>query len=223
SSTPVSWLDSHTESVIAAMLGVWHRCRICKSEPHLLLSHPNSRLKQSVNYSRQKMASFEKFIFKHNNGVWVDWIPAWIKYAIVDSLKFVASYDGFYRDPPASERYSCGAVAIMVSLWLSSSSLNLFKVFVSFDRREDKDVEENSNDEVVRDHDHESSKKEESVGQDKVEEDNGVRSSDDGVENESEKDDVDESNEKEDAIEKMNETDASRCNVSCKTTEVLKM
>nr|GEW40245.1 hypothetical protein [Tanacetum cinerariifolium] len=28
SSTPVSWLDSHTESVIAAMLGVWHRYQI---------------------------------------------------------------------------------------------------------------------------------------------------------------------------------------------------
>nr|GEU94715.1 neutral ceramidase [Tanacetum cinerariifolium] len=57
SSIPVSWLESHTKSVIAAVLGVWHCYRICKSEPHLLLSHPNSRSKQSVNYFRQKMAS----------------------------------------------------------------------------------------------------------------------------------------------------------------------
>ncbi|GKC12774.1 PGR5-like protein 1B, chloroplastic isoform X1, partial [Tanacetum coccineum] len=55
SSTPGSWLGSHTEGVIAAMLSVWHGYRIRKSEPHLLLSHPNSRLKQRVNYFRQKM------------------------------------------------------------------------------------------------------------------------------------------------------------------------
>ncbi|GJW43007.1 hypothetical protein Tco_0071806 [Tanacetum coccineum] len=35
SSTPVSWLGSHTESLIAAMSGVWYRYRIRKSEPHL--------------------------------------------------------------------------------------------------------------------------------------------------------------------------------------------
>nr|GEU98143.1 1,4-alpha-glucan-branching enzyme 1, chloroplastic/amyloplastic-like isoform X1 [Tanacetum cinerariifolium] len=45
-----------------------------------------------------------KFRFKHN-GVWVDRIPAWIKYAIVDSSEFAAPYDGVYWDPPASERY----------------------------------------------------------------------------------------------------------------------
>lgn len=46
-----------------------------------------------------------KFRFKHNNGVWVDRIPAWIKYAIVDSSKFSAPYDGIYWDPPASKRW----------------------------------------------------------------------------------------------------------------------
>ncbi|GJZ30430.1 1,4-alpha-glucan-branching enzyme-like protein isoform X1 [Tanacetum coccineum] len=43
-----------------------------------------------------------KFKFKHNNGVWVDRIPAWIKYAIVDSSKFVSTFDGVYWDPPTS-------------------------------------------------------------------------------------------------------------------------
>ncbi|CAN4123087.1 unnamed protein product [Withania somnifera] len=46
-----------------------------------------------------------KFQFKHGNGVWVDRIPAWIKYATVDSTRFAAPYDGVYWDPPSSERY----------------------------------------------------------------------------------------------------------------------
>lgn len=44
-----------------------------------------------------------KFRFKHN-GVLIDRIPAWIKYATVDPTKFAAPYDGVYWDPPASER-----------------------------------------------------------------------------------------------------------------------
>ncbi|XP_044474627.1 1,4-alpha-glucan-branching enzyme 1, chloroplastic/amyloplastic-like isoform X2 [Mangifera indica] len=46
-----------------------------------------------------------KFQFKHGNGVCVDRIPAWIKYATVDHSRFAAPYDGVYWDPPASERY----------------------------------------------------------------------------------------------------------------------
>lgn len=46
-----------------------------------------------------------KFRFKHSNGVWVDRIPAWIKYATRDPTKFAAAYDGVYWDPPPSERY----------------------------------------------------------------------------------------------------------------------
>ncbi|XP_062019670.1 1,4-alpha-glucan-branching enzyme 1, chloroplastic/amyloplastic-like [Rosa rugosa] len=46
-----------------------------------------------------------KFRFKHGNGVWVDRIPAWIKYATVDPTRFAAPYDGVYWDPPPSERY----------------------------------------------------------------------------------------------------------------------
>ncbi|XP_047325240.1 1,4-alpha-glucan-branching enzyme-like isoform X1 [Impatiens glandulifera] len=46
-----------------------------------------------------------KFRFKHNNGVWVDRIPAWIRYAAADPTKFAAPYDGIYWDPPPSERY----------------------------------------------------------------------------------------------------------------------
>lgn len=45
-----------------------------------------------------------KFRFK-NNGVWVDRIPAWIKYATQDATKFAAPYDGVYWDPPPTERY----------------------------------------------------------------------------------------------------------------------
>ncbi|GJX84564.1 1,4-alpha-glucan-branching enzyme-like protein isoform X1 [Tanacetum coccineum] len=46
-----------------------------------------------------------KFRFKHNNEVWVDRIPASIKYAIVDSSKFVSTFDGVYWDPPTLGRY----------------------------------------------------------------------------------------------------------------------
>lgn len=46
-----------------------------------------------------------KFRFKHSNGIWVDRIPSWIKYATVDPAKFAAPYDGVYWDPPPSERY----------------------------------------------------------------------------------------------------------------------
>ncbi|KAK6939075.1 Alpha-amylase/branching enzyme, C-terminal all beta [Dillenia turbinata] len=46
-----------------------------------------------------------KFRFKHGNGVWVDRIPAWIRFATLDSTKFAAPYDGIYWDPPLSERY----------------------------------------------------------------------------------------------------------------------
>lgn len=45
-----------------------------------------------------------KFRFMHGNGVWVDRIPAWIKYATVDPTTFGAPYDGVYWDPPPSER-----------------------------------------------------------------------------------------------------------------------
>ncbi|KAL3505491.1 hypothetical protein ACH5RR_035332 [Cinchona calisaya] len=46
-----------------------------------------------------------KFRFKHGNGISVDRIPAWIKYATVEPGKFAAPYDGVYWDPPPSERY----------------------------------------------------------------------------------------------------------------------
>ncbi|KAF3974986.1 hypothetical protein CMV_001728 [Castanea mollissima] len=46
-----------------------------------------------------------KFRFKHGDGIWVDRIPAWIKYATVDPASFGAPYDGVYWDPPSSERY----------------------------------------------------------------------------------------------------------------------
>ncbi|OVA00600.1 Glycoside hydrolase [Macleaya cordata] len=46
-----------------------------------------------------------KFRFKHGNGVWVDRIPAWIKYSTVDPAKFAAAYDGVYWDPVPSDRY----------------------------------------------------------------------------------------------------------------------
>ncbi|CAI9763005.1 unnamed protein product [Fraxinus pennsylvanica] len=46
-----------------------------------------------------------KVRFKHGDGVWVDRIPAWIKYATQDPTRFAAPYDGVYWDPPPSERY----------------------------------------------------------------------------------------------------------------------
>ncbi|XP_048546729.1 1,4-alpha-glucan-branching enzyme, chloroplastic/amyloplastic-like isoform X2 [Triticum urartu] len=45
-----------------------------------------------------------KFRFRHD-GVWVERIPAWIRYAIVNTSKFGAPYDGVHWDPPTSERY----------------------------------------------------------------------------------------------------------------------
>ncbi|KAF7140267.1 hypothetical protein RHSIM_Rhsim06G0006900 [Rhododendron simsii] len=49
--------------------------------------------------------SLVKFRYKHGDGIWVDRIPAWIKYATVDPTKFGAPYDGVYWDPPPLERY----------------------------------------------------------------------------------------------------------------------
>ncbi|KAL8523681.1 hypothetical protein ACS0TY_013595 [Phlomoides rotata] len=46
-----------------------------------------------------------KFRFKHDNGVWFDRIPAWIKYATQDPTRFAAPYDGVYWEPPPTERY----------------------------------------------------------------------------------------------------------------------
>lgn len=46
-----------------------------------------------------------KFRFKHGNGVWIDRIPAWIKYATADPTRFGAPYDGVYWEPPPLERY----------------------------------------------------------------------------------------------------------------------
>uniref|UniRef100_A0A7N0V7G2 1,4-alpha-glucan branching enzyme n=1 Tax=Kalanchoe fedtschenkoi TaxID=63787 RepID=A0A7N0V7G2_KALFE len=46
-----------------------------------------------------------KFRFQYGNGIWVDRIPAWIRYATVDPSRFAAPYDGIYWDPPPSERY----------------------------------------------------------------------------------------------------------------------
>ncbi|EPS72458.1 hypothetical protein M569_02296, partial [Genlisea aurea] len=46
-----------------------------------------------------------KFRFKHGNGVWIDRVPAWIKYATQDPTRFAAPYDGVYWDPPPHERY----------------------------------------------------------------------------------------------------------------------
>lgn len=48
-----------------------------------------------------------KFKFRLSDGVWVDRIPAWIKYATVDPTKFAAPYDGVYWDPPLLERSHC--------------------------------------------------------------------------------------------------------------------
>ncbi|XP_037467527.1 1,4-alpha-glucan-branching enzyme, chloroplastic/amyloplastic-like [Triticum dicoccoides] len=45
-----------------------------------------------------------KFRFRHD-GVWVERIPAWIRYAIVNTSKFGAPYDGVHWDPTTSERY----------------------------------------------------------------------------------------------------------------------
>lgn len=45
-----------------------------------------------------------KFRFKHGKGVWVDRIPAWIKYATADPARFAAPFDGVFWDPPPSER-----------------------------------------------------------------------------------------------------------------------
>lgn len=56
-----------------------------------------------------------KFRFRHG-GVWVDRIPAWIRYATVDASKFGAPYDGVHWDPPASERFVSTVLNHIVNL-----------------------------------------------------------------------------------------------------------
>ncbi|KAG0577711.1 hypothetical protein M758_5G168600 [Ceratodon purpureus] len=46
-----------------------------------------------------------KFRMQKGDGTWVDRIPAWIKFAVVDPTVFAAYYDGVYWDPPVSQRY----------------------------------------------------------------------------------------------------------------------
>ncbi|KAG0581581.1 hypothetical protein KC19_4G262800 [Ceratodon purpureus] len=46
-----------------------------------------------------------KFRMKKDDGTWVDRIPAWIKYAVVDPTVFAAYYDGVYWDPPSADKY----------------------------------------------------------------------------------------------------------------------
>jgi len=59
-----------------------------------------------------------KFRFRHGDGVWVDRIPAWIKYATVDPTRFAAPYDGVYWDPPLSERSHYSPIEYLLSCYL---------------------------------------------------------------------------------------------------------
>ncbi|GJR70250.1 dentin sialophosphoprotein-like protein isoform X1 [Tanacetum coccineum] len=78
---------------------------------------------------------------------------------------------------------------------------------VNDDRHEDEDVDKNSTDEVVRDHDHDSSEEEESGDQDKLEEGNVLRSSDEGVENEKIQENDGKEDEKSESEDNHNEDD----------------
>jgi 1,4-alpha-glucan branching enzyme len=64
------------------------------------ISIPDSAEKPAIPHN-----SRVKFRFKQGNDVWVDRIPAWVKYATVDPTIFAAPYDGVYWDPPSSERH----------------------------------------------------------------------------------------------------------------------
>ncbi|KNA05833.1 hypothetical protein SOVF_186640 [Spinacia oleracea] len=61
---------------------------------------PDSGGKSAISHN-----SRVKIRFKHGNGIWVDRIPAWIKYATVDPTRFAAPYDGVYWEPPPEESY----------------------------------------------------------------------------------------------------------------------
>lgn len=80
--------DGSNHGMVKSEFGVWS-IKIPDSDGNPAIPH-NSRV---------------KFRFKHGNGVWVDRIPAWIKYAIADPTRFAAPYDGVYWDPPPTERY----------------------------------------------------------------------------------------------------------------------
>ncbi|GMI78569.1 hypothetical protein HRI_001526200 [Hibiscus trionum] len=80
--------DGSNHKMEKNQFGVWS-IRIPDSEGKPAIPH-NSRV---------------KFRFKHGDGLWVDRIPAWIKYATVDPNAFGAPYDGVHWDPPSSERY----------------------------------------------------------------------------------------------------------------------
>ena len=69
-----------------------------------------------------------KFRFKHGDGVWVDRIPAWIKYATVDAARFGAPYDGVYWDPPRSEMYALRLLNTITTTCCLLECLTLFTV-----------------------------------------------------------------------------------------------
>ncbi|KAG5018163.1 hypothetical protein JHK87_014018 [Glycine soja] len=56
-----------------------------------------------------------KFRFRHGDGVWVDRISAWIKYA--------TPYDGVYWDPPLSERSHYPPVEYLLTCYLLKKSI----------------------------------------------------------------------------------------------------
>ncbi|XWS26006.1 hypothetical protein CRYUN_Cryun27aG0116700 [Craigia yunnanensis] len=80
--------DGSNHKMEKNQFGVWS-IKIPDSEGNPAIPH-NSRV---------------KFRFKHGDGVWVDRIPAWVKYATVDNTRFGAPYDGVHWDPPPSGRY----------------------------------------------------------------------------------------------------------------------
>ncbi|KAL1814970.1 hypothetical protein ACET3Z_017544 [Daucus carota] len=97
------WAPAAQEAQIIGDFNAWDGCNHKMEKDQFgvwSITIPDSGEKAGIPHN-----SRVKFRFKHAGGVWVDRIPAWIKYATVDAVRFAAPYDGVYWDPPHSERY----------------------------------------------------------------------------------------------------------------------
>ncbi|KAH7850015.1 hypothetical protein Vadar_026561 [Vaccinium darrowii] len=97
------WAPAAQEAQVIGDFNGWNGSNHCMEKNEFgvwSIKIPNSSGNPAIPHN-----SLVKFRFKQGDGIWVDRIPAWIKYATVDPTKFAVAYDGVYWDPPPSERY----------------------------------------------------------------------------------------------------------------------
>ncbi|GJZ99565.1 hypothetical protein Tco_0672116 [Tanacetum coccineum] len=137
SSTPVSWLDSHTESMIAAMLGVWHCYSICKSEPRLLWSHPKSMQTfplspeniRRVEYWRAFRTFFNRFyknVAKENPNQKIVFLAIVIEAIVLVIKQIVWRFEAVARSEQGAIRSAPGGGILIVNALLSLPDINVY-------------------------------------------------------------------------------------------------